>query len=88
MRYRSNPYIYSAASDAGISPRRSTWRLLFSVLYVIMLNVHRSYSVLIHCQVSGHGVQIKDTNGDEDDGLDECSVLCLLGMHMTNGISI
>jgi hypothetical protein len=25
--------------------------------------------------VSGHGVQIKDTNGDEFDGLDECSFL-------------
>jgi hypothetical protein len=35
-------------------------------------------------EVSGHGVQIKDTNGDEDDGLDECSLVCLLGMHLTN----
>jgi hypothetical protein len=39
-------------------------------------------------EVSGHGVQIKDTDGDEDDGLDECSLLCLLGMHVTNGMSI
>jgi hypothetical protein len=29
-------------------------------------------------EVSGHGVQIKDTDGDELDGLDECSLLCLL----------
>jgi hypothetical protein len=38
-------------------------------------------------EVSGHGVQIEDTDGDEVDGLDECSLLCLLGMHVTNGIS-
>ena len=37
--------------------------------------------------VSGHGVQIKDTNGDEVDGLDECLLLSLLGgMPVTNGI--
>lgn len=37
--------------------------------------------------VSGHGVQIKDTNGDESDGLDECSLLYLLGrMPVTNGV--
>jgi hypothetical protein len=31
-------------------------------------------------EVSGHGVQIKDMDGDELDGLDECSnsLLCLL----------
>ena len=29
-------------------------------------------------QVSGHGVQIKDKDGDESDGLDECLFLCLL----------
>ena len=34
------PYIFSAANDAGISPRSSTRRLLFSVLYVTMLNVY------------------------------------------------
>lgn len=39
-------------------------------------------------EVSGHGVQIKDTDGDEDDGLDECLLLRLLGMHMADGISI
>jgi hypothetical protein len=39
-------------------------------------------------EVSGHGVQIKDWDGDEDDGLDECSLLCLLGVRGTNGISI
>ncbi len=82
----------SAEGDAGISLRRSTRRLLFSVLYVIILNVHQRYSVLIQCQltVSGHGVQIKDRDGDEADGLDECSsLLCPLGeMHVTKGISI
>jgi hypothetical protein len=37
--------------------------------------------------VSGHGVQIKDMDGDESDGLDECSLLCLLsGMPVINGI--
>jgi len=25
-------------------------------------------------EVSGHGVQIKDTDGDEHDGLDECTL--------------
>ena len=39
-------------------------------------------------EVSGHGVQIEDTDGDELDRLDECSLLCLLGMHMTNEILI
>ena len=39
-------------------------------------------------EVSGHGVQIKDTDGDEDDGLDECSLLCLLWIHVTYGISL
>jgi hypothetical protein len=39
-------------------------------------------------EVSGHGVQIKDTDGDESDGLDECSLSCLLGMYVTDGISI
>jgi hypothetical protein len=84
----------SAEGDEGISPspRRSTRRLLFPVLYVIILNVHRRYSVLIYCQltVSGHGVQIKDTDGDEADGLDECSsLLCPLGeMPVTKGIPI
>jgi hypothetical protein len=43
---------------------------------------------LLSIEVSGHGVQIKDTNGDELDGLDECSLPCLLGMHVTDGISI
>ena len=37
--------------------------------------------------VSGHGIQIKDMNGDESDGLDECSLLCLLGeMPVIDGI--
>ena len=27
-------------------------------------------------EVSGHGVQIKDTDGDEPDGLDECAIHC------------
>ncbi len=32
---------------------------------------------------------IKDTDGDEFDGLDKCSLLCLLGgLPVTNGISI
>jgi hypothetical protein len=43
--------------------------------------------MLVHCIVSGHGVQIKDTNGDEGDGLDECSLMCLLGgTPVTDGI--
>ena len=29
-------------------------------------------------EVSGHGRQIEDTNGDESDGLDECLLLFLL----------
>jgi hypothetical protein len=29
-------------------------------------------------EVSGHGVQIKDRDGNESDGLDECLLLCLL----------
>jgi hypothetical protein len=37
--------------------------------------------------VSGHGIQIKDLDADESDGLDECSFLCLLGgMPVINGI--
>ena len=38
------------------------------------------FCVLIRCQlkVSGHGMQIKDTNGDESDGLDECSLQLLV----------
>ena len=39
-------------------------------------------------EVSGHGVQIKDMDGDEDDGLDECSLLYPLGIHVTNEILI
>lgn len=35
----SRLFIFSAASDAGFSPGSSTRRLLFSVLYVIILNV-------------------------------------------------
>ena len=36
-------------------------------------------------EVSGHGVQIDDTDGDESDGLDECSLPCLLpGIAATN----
>jgi hypothetical protein len=38
-------------------------------------------------EVSGHGVQIKDMDGDEDDGLDECSLLHVPAMHVTNEIS-
>jgi hypothetical protein len=46
--------------------------------------------VLVHCLVSGHGKQIKDMNGDESDGLDECSLLPSLrdAYGMTNGISL
>ena len=33
-------YFFPAASDEGISPRCSTRRLPFPLLYVIMLNVH------------------------------------------------
>ena len=91
MRYRSNSYIYIlATSDAGISPQYSTRRLVFSVLYVIMLNVHRPIFIdSVSTEVSGHGIQIEDTNGDEVNGLDECSLLllCLLGMYLTNGMS-
>jgi hypothetical protein len=37
--------------------------------------------------VSGHGIQIKDLDADESDGLDECPLLCLLGgMPVINGI--
>lgn len=53
-------------------------------------DVHRQCSVLTHYLVSGHGVQIKDKDGDESDGLDECLLLCLLlGILVTNenGIS-
>jgi hypothetical protein len=36
-------------------------------------------------EVSGHGVQIDDSDGDESDGLDECSLLSLLlGIPVTN----
>jgi hypothetical protein len=36
-------------------------------------------------EVSGHGVQIKDWDGDESDGLDECMLLwLLLGMAVAN----
>ena len=43
---------------------------------------------MARCLVSGHGVQIKDLNGDERDGFDECSLLCLLGgLLVTNRIS-
>lgn len=42
-------------------------------------DIHRQCSILLtHCPVSGHGVQIKDLDGDEIDGLDECLLLCLL----------
>lgn len=54
-------------------------------------DVHRQCSVLTHYLVSGHGVQIKDKDGDESDGLDECLLLCLLlGILVTNenGISL
>jgi len=38
-------------------------------------------------EVSGHGVQIKDRDGDESDGLDECLLLyLLLGIAVTNEI--
>jgi hypothetical protein len=30
-------------------------------------------SILIHHLVCGHGIQIKDRDGDERDGLDECA---------------
>ena len=37
--------------------------------------------------VSGHGIQIKDMDGDESDGLDECLLLCLFGeIPVINGI--
>jgi hypothetical protein len=40
---------------------------------------------ILSIEVSGHGVQIKDTDGDESDGLDECLLLCLLlGIPVTN----
>ena len=36
-------------------------------------------------EVSGHGKQIKDWDGDESDGLDECLLLwLLLGITVTN----
>ena len=39
--------------------------------------------------VSGQSVQIKDTNGYESDGLNECLLLCLLvRMPVTDGISL
>ena len=31
----------------------------------------------VHCSVSGHGRQIKDLNGDEPDGFDECTFVSL-----------
>lgn len=44
---------------------------------------------MAHRLVSGHGVQIKGTDGDEPDGLDECALLCLLdGIPVTNGTSL
>jgi hypothetical protein len=56
---------------------------------------HAQRTLMLFCidsrsiEVSGHGVQIKDTNGDESDGLDECSLVWLLGMHVADdGISI
>ncbi len=33
--------------------------------------------LLIYRLVSGHDIQIKDVNGDETDGLDECSLVYL-----------
>lgn len=42
---------------------------------------------MTHFVVSGHGVQIDDLNGDEPDGLDECSLPCILSlMPVTNRI--
>lgn len=50
-----------------------------------MTGVHRQCSVSTLYLVSGHGVQIKDRDGDESDGLDECLLLCfLLGILVTN----
>ena len=37
-----------------------------------MVRVHRQRPILTHYLVSGHGMQIKDLEGDEIDGLDEC----------------
>jgi hypothetical protein len=37
--------------------------------------VRRTLTMFAHCLVSGHGEHIKDTNGDELGGLDECSFL-------------
>jgi hypothetical protein len=45
------------------------------------------YFELTHFVVSGHGVQIEDQNGDEPDGLDECSLPYIFsGMPVTNRI--
>ena len=52
--------------------------------------IHRRFSSLTPRLVSGHAVQIKDLDGDEDDGLDECLfLLCLFsGIPVMNGISL
>lgn len=45
--------------------------------------------MLAYYLVSGNSEQIKDTNGDEPDGIDECSLLCLLGgVILTTGLSL
>jgi hypothetical protein len=47
--------------------------------------VQRQCVILTLYLVSGHGIQIKDMDGDESDGLDECMLLCLfLGIPVTN----
>ena len=52
--------------------------------------VRRQFSSLTPRLVSGHAVQIKDLDGDEDDGLDECPfLLCLFSeIPVINEISL
>jgi hypothetical protein len=53
-------------------------------LVTLLFCIVRHYAPMLFCidslsiEVSGHGVQIKETNGDEDNGLDECSLATFL----------
>ena len=72
-RPSADPY-RSARGNALVGQWRSTWGLSFLLLQVSTLgHMLTIFNVNINL-VSGHATQVKDLNGDEPDGFDECEL--------------
>lgn len=83
--FKDDDFIMMNDTQTGeLYPTKANMLKMFSNL-VRKCNQNRNKKVLFFFSYSGHGTNVRDYNGDEDDGLDEA--LCPIDCHSTGVIT-